>query len=391
MSEWTNLNKLFREVGIEQGVEPGTPEWNQGGILPYSGTTGGHEAYGWRHDHKLSVYENWPAKIIANYTMRPCFYTNAPARLTGYGNAGRPVGYTPELPGDLIEGGVAYFTSKGVVIVTGPDILHFQMGPLFALHDAEGLTIKVHGADFSARSAAKVIISMLMSSLAGQVTKSSGAINPYVYGDRGSSLILGNVTEAIKRVCVNQNDREILASYIEQYVVTHFEKAPGLTLNQKPALINGKPNCQLYNGLYWLLPRFYDAYKVLLDGELKQRLYAIIKRWSQYMLDLETFLPGKSTACSHVTFPSDELLAGTPIETWAGKLTVDDCILSPNSTDWSLWGLRAQYVAAEVLQSETLKVAAKNNCEKWKAYNQKNPYYAAQNKAWMTDANNEYL
>lgn len=381
-----NLNKLFNDVADEQGIEPGSSAWIDGGIMPYSGTTGGQPSYGWKHSHKLSA--NWVKAVVANYAHRRAYYADLTIipRKTGYEDGGRPCSYTPELPGDQLGGETLYITSKSVVKVTGPDILHFQLSPLFALFDSgSDYEVMVQGKLRPASFAASVLIRFLLKSLAGMLTQPNGKVATYVFGDRGSSTIMGATVEAAKRDLVDQQDLNRIYEYIDKTMLPFFDKAPGLTLNEKPKLIDGMQNTQAYNGLYWLLPRFYDAMVFAPEGAFKEHVKAIVTRWSQNIEDMEVLVPGQGVNAHSVTLTPAVIAGdnGKPLPTWKGYLTAENIKIEAGGSDWSLWGLRAQFVAAKVLNSEILKKSSGALAAKQKA--------KGADKAWLVDAEGDYL
>lgn len=386
MTKYINYNKIFNDIATEQGIEPGSLLWNKGGILPYSGTTGSHAAYGWRHDHKIDAGGlEFVKSVIANYGHRRMYYVNAIARMAGYEAGGRPMGWTPELPGDLPNGEAAYVTSKGIVNVSGPDILHFHIGPLYAVAQSTGFKIKSLGNDYDASVVAKIMINYFVKSLVGQQMKNDTQINSYIPGDRGCSCILEVLVQAEKIGAADASDMLNAANYIEKYMVPFYEKAPGLTLNTKPYEVNGMKNIQLYNGLFWILPTMYWAWEILPTGELKNRMYAIITRWSQWVEDLEKTMPSQGAQISSITI-TDEIINGDngkPQPTLLPYLKPENCLFG--ETDSSLWGLTAQYIAAKVLNSEVLEKSSQALLKKWL------PKLSVDNKAWFVGADGNYL
>lgn len=385
MTDYININKLFNDIADEQGIEPGTPEWEDGGLRGYSGSTGGHPAYGWKHDYKIQEKgESWIRAVIANYAHRRCYYLNAPSRGVGYEDGGRPLDYEPELPGDQLNGNTLYLTSKGIAKVTGPDTIHFHISPLFALIDNPGHYVKAQGKKMPASLVASVLVRMLMKSMAGHVTEANGKHKSYTFGDRGSSIIVGMTTEAAKRGLLDPEDQERLYNYILNTTIPHFESAPGLTLhNYKNNAKPGTDNIQIFNGLYWLLPRFYDAWMVLSEeSPIEPRLSAIVKRWSQYMLDLETFHPGNGGNIYSINIPKEvtEGVDGKPVDSWQGVVPAEYANVS-TGTDWSIWSLRAVHIAAKVLDSDVMREAGKNaiakNLSKIHQYDNKMWFYGA--------------
>lgn len=174
-----------------------------------------------------------------------------------------------------------------------------------------------------------------------------------------------------------------LGEYLLKMINPFYAKAFGLMINNKPALINGFHNHQTYNGLWWILPSGYDCHLSSGPGEVADKIFV----WSKWMEDLEILLPGKSLEISNILLPLSVLVTddGKPVPSLLPYIGAEHCYIAPDSTDWSLWGMRAQYVAAKVLNSEVLKKACALNLEKWKTK------ITPHNKAWMVDADGEYL
>lgn len=372
-----NVNSVFKSIASSQGIEPGSTLWTNGGLAAYSGQTGAHPAYGWKHDHKLS--EEWVRAVIANYGHRRCYYLDAPVRQVGYNIAGRPVGWVPE-QGDLPTGEALYLTSKGIVAVSGPDILHFHIGPLISVYDSgDEYTVETGYGKQYASLIAGVIIRMLMKSMAGMLQKSPGKLNTTStsWADRGFANILHCTTQAAVRNLIDAEDLKIIASYIEQVIIPFYGIAPGLALNHKPELINGLPNVQMYNGAYWGLPAMYWAWKVSPEGEFKDILYTIIKRLSGLIESMEMLVPGQGVRAHSITLNNPDVMIDS------STITKENIIIDPKGSNWEPWGFTAQCVAAEVLGSDTLKKSSALLADKYK-----NDYA---NKQWIVNENGDYL
>ncbi len=370
---YTNINPIINALADAQGIVVGSKEWVSGGLHPYSGQTGSHPAYGWKHDHKLNAA--WVKCVIANYAHRRCYYWSAPARMVGYENGGRPVDYKPEQPGDKPNGQADY----NGVLVSGPDILHFQIMPLFAVYD--------HGDQYGVKQIAGALIRLLMSSLAGMLTKADGKITTSLFSDRGLSLIVGSTVEAAKRGLLDLNDLYTIGSYINAVMLPYLEKSPGLMIETKAPAPDGLPSHQIYNGMYWLLPRLYDAWILSPEGLFDDRLEAIVQRYSKYMEDLETVAPGHGCGISIVSFPQTVLIGkdNKPVDSLLPYITPANCYGIGTGTDFTLWGLRAACVAAKVLDSKILKDStAKIIAAKKGKLNEAD-------QAWFVGADGDYL
>lgn len=374
--DWTNLNPLINSIADEQGVEVGSTEWVNGGIKAYSGTTGEHPAYGWRHDHKLN--EDWVRAVIANYAHRRCYYGDSPKRLSGYNDAGRPKGWTPEDISDLSNGKTAYLTSTGIVQVSGPDILHFQLGPLFAVYDVPGqYTVKVKGKDYDASYIAGILVSMLCSSLAGMINN----IPKYNWGERGIARIVDTAIQASSRGLLNTEDSEVIFKWINEVAFPFYETAPGVTINKNPSLINGLQNTRIYNGLYWTLPSLYDLSKFD-DSEV---LKNIVDRLSQWLSDLEETLPLSGANIAYLSLPLSlfDTTDNKPVPSLKEHIDKSNIQFTYN---WEIWGFRAVCVAESVVKTPALENLRKYLYDKFK--NQK---ISEQEKCWLVNENREYI
>lgn len=383
-----SINKIPRAIALLQNVEVGSPEWESGGLQAKSFNTGGHAAYPWKLDHLVSP--SYQRRVLANYGSRPCYYLGDALRQVSYEFAGRPVNWTPDDAFDMTAGDLAgmrvFVTSKGFVPVNGIDIQHFHLTPLVAIYDAPPAPV-MGLPELNSRLAAGCLIRGLMKSLAGMVAKLSPA--PYDYpGDRASACIVKAMVHAGARGLVDAEDAVPLVAYLERaldiwFGPPHQYPSKKYADSVTPAVVvNPYHFLQVYNGLFWVLPPLYDLLQLkradgdpLVTGALRDRVQAIVGRFSQYMLDLELLLPGNSTAIAGVSFP-DELL-GAPLENWSG-LTSANIHFADNAP---VWGVRAQKVAARVLASDVLeKSSAKLVAE-----------YAADEPGWCVDADGAYV
>jgi hypothetical protein len=366
--------------------------------MPYSGQTGGHPSYGWKHDHKIDAFgPNFAKWVIANYAHRRIFYDNAPVRNSGYLMGGRPKDWVlqtpPEDPGDQPGGEAAYLTSKGIVLVSGPDISHAQFGPLFAICDSKILRATALGKLMGASVIARIIAMYHLNSLRGMIMKSSTQIIDYTFTERNTSTFLNALVMATKRGVIFAEDLEWMTKYLTERIIPYYQKPPPPNPGGKggEALPPGTSFEQLYNGLYWTLPPFYDAWKACPEGlSIKKDLGEIVVRQSQYMLDLETLNPGNGFP-SLVEHPQGILDGenGKPVSSWLPFLQPNQCHFDGT---WSHWGMRAGFISAEVTGSRVMKDACALNLANWKAKAQQPGYkYAVDDKAWMVGADGEYL
>ncbi|TXG77615.1 hypothetical protein E6Q11_02480 [Candidatus Dojkabacteria bacterium] len=375
-----NFNPVFNAIADEQGIEVGSKEWLEGGLQVYGGNTGSHAAYGWRHDHLVN--EIYPRKVFANYCHRRAFYELTPEEIQngfqdvrypmGYEIAGRPIGWKKEDGLDLDNGQVAYLTSQGIMKVCGPDILHFHLGPLFSVYDAN-LPVKAQGKMISSKLLAEWVIKYLMSTLAGEIrgNKFSASV------DRANANILHCAYHAAKRDLLLDDDKMTIHQWLIFNCLSFYESGVGHGIESKTAEA-GKYKLQIYNGLYWVLPALYDLWASFPEALLKDRMGKIIKRFCQWILDLHEVMP--SMNINQIYIPREMAEGSTPPETLKGSLSPESFI--KGSTDWSLWGYRAVHVAATFLNSQPLFDACKAIYFK----HAKNPA----NKIWLVDANGEY-
>lgn len=396
---WKNLNGIFNAVSDEQGILVGSIPWNDGGAEPYGGSTGSQHNYGFRHKHKLDKLGNvYASEAIANDLKRRIFYvmpdgTPIPRQIS-YEAGGRPLDWIPEDEFDLFDGKAEYVVDGKTVYVSGPDPLHFHLSPLFELADSSGYEVTAQGKKQNVAAIARTAIRFFMKSLAGQVIDKYGKTDTYTFGDRGSSCILSAVVGAVKRGLIDAQDEKVLVDYVLKTTLPFYTKVPGtLHFNTKPALINGKINIQLYNGLYWIMPTLWDAMKFAETiGYPTSPMQDAINVWSQNMADLEEIYPAVGCQVGQITVPEDFSFT----KPWKDQIKPEDFILvdeqGHKASDWSCWGMRAQHIAAQVTGSADLATAAAANLAKWKAKaEQPNYHYTDADKAWMVGPDGEYL
>lgn len=346
---YTNLNRVLNTIANEQGIEPGSWPWLQAGPAPWSGQSGEHASFGWNHSHLVTP--DWIRAVIANYGHRRTYYDNAPNRQYGYAEGGRPKGWKPEMPGDNPDGSCSYLTSSGIVTVSGPEVEHFCLGPLFAVIDAKPIDVEALGQKFPSTDLAKIMVTLQVRSLMGQIRDMDGDPYPWGYGDRGNSRILDTWLQALKRNLVERDDVETGLAFITDVLLPFYERAPGISkFGTAPA---GMFPVGCFNGLYWLLPVFYDATQIL-SGPVVQRFQAIVERWSQWALELEQAVPGRGFDMSR--FYVDEAkftrtADGKPRDSIADLLEPANIVFD---LGWEVWAYRACSVAALVRPAPSL-------------------------------------
>ena len=212
-----------------------------------------------------------------------------------------------------------------------------------------------------------------MADLAGMVR--NGPIT-YLFGERGASNIVKAITGAAKRNLIAVTDQAAFATWLEKTMLPFYEKAPGHEWNVK-----GYHGFQVYNGLYWTLPAFYDLMNVLPDGEHKTRLTAIVKRQSQWVKELQSLKADLNIEKVDIV---DDTMLSLPAAPSSLLPYVKLNSATGTGTDWSLWAYRAARVAAKVLNDPSLDEAMK-------------PVYAKHiaitkydNKRWLVDADGNY-
>jgi hypothetical protein len=349
-SKPVSLNKFFGSLGMDLGVEVGSPAWTDAGLHAYSGQTGGHGAYGHRHDHLIST--PYVHAVLSNYALRPAYYDKAPYRQAGYLVGSRPVGWVPEEAGDLATGEALWSGVK----VSGPDLEHFALSPLWAVADSKGVFVKVRNKVVPACDVAKEMLKHLVEAHAGMLLTPNG-ISGYLVSERSASLILRNMVQTQKRG-LNQHAVNIMAVYLNSTLLPWLEKWP--------LLPTGEEEKQVYNGIYWLLPALYDTMLITpLNLSLRGRLMDVCVNMSEHVAALEAYAPGHG--CEVEKVGSWVPLSGVVTQGYFGP-----------------WGFRAQSVAAEILQSEMLASANAKFMDVWR------PKLAG-NEQWFVDAHGEYV
>lgn len=370
-----NLNPVFNAIADEQEIEVGSPEWVSGGLHVYGGQTGSHPAYGWKHDHLMN--ETYPRRVIANYGHHRCWYEiNQPGEIDkryplGYEIAGRPMGWKPEDSLDLPNGQVAYLTSKGIMKVCGPDILHFHLGPLFTVYDMNPM-VKAQGKMIPGKLLAEWMIKYLMSCLAGEIR--GGNFSASV--DRGNANILHASYHAFKRNLLLDDDKLTIHDWLINHCLPFYESGAGHGIEAKTAEA-GKYKLQIYNGLYWVLPALYDLWVSFPEAPLKDRIGKVVLRQCQWMKDLQSVAP--SLNVNQIYIPEEVAKGETPPESLAGYLSIESFV--KGSTDWSLWGFRAAKISAKVLGSAELEATCSEIFEK---------FNKPVNRQWLVDAEGNY-
>ena len=346
-----NLNPTINQIADAQGVRPGSPEWLAAGPAAYSGQTGSHGSYGWRHHHRVD--RDFIRAAIANYGHRRTYYDSAPTRQFGYEAGGRPTGWMPESPGDQPDG--SWITPDGVRI-TGPEVEHFWLDPLWAIVDSLPVDIDSPLGSLPSDRVARVLATFQVASLIGQIRYTPTSVYPWGYGDRANARIIDTIVQAAQRGCIHQRDVPSALEFIESVALPFYEKAPGISTTTRGEQRPGKVRVMTYNGLMWLLPTFYDAWQAWPEGSTRARLEAVVRRWSRWCLDLESAAPGRGFALTAFHAPTDGFVrSGPPVDTLEGLVTEAD--MEFGLINWERWGYRAAAVAAEILDSDSLRAA----------------------------------
>lgn len=361
---YQNLNPIFNAVADAQGVPAGSWPWLQAGVAAYSGQTGAHSAYGWYHLHRVN--DDWIRAVLANYGHRRTYYSGAPTRQFGYEAGGRPTGWSPESPGDQPDGTWV----KDGTRISGPEVEHFWLDPLWALIDAEPILVDTPYGKAPSNQVAHLMAQFQISSCIGQIRSAPTVIYPWGYGDRANSRIIDTVIQGSLRGVMDPRDARSAVDFIEDVVLPLYERAPGIGITRRAPQRPGKVRSVTFNGIMWLLPVLYDAWKAwpqspISDhgtpsdrGTTSDRLEALVRRWSQWCLDIETAAPGRGFNMASFYGPDDERFfhAPEPVASLAGLVTEDD--LQFDGLNWEHWGCRAAAVAAELTDSDVLRAAA---------------------------------
>jgi hypothetical protein len=358
---WITKNVTFLEFSQAQGLIAGTPAWEAGGLDAFSGITGGHPAYGWCHDHLVA--EQWAHAVTANYCARPAYYQAAPLRESGYFLGSRPVGWDPVYEPNSVGSG----ESMGAqlvdgIAVSGPDMEHFALSPVFALARSTGITLPLPGPGnktIAADVAAETMLRYLMAAQAGMVRTPSGGVIEFVCSDRSARYIIGNLATAQEFGCIDAADAATLNLYIATRLLPHWMAIP----SAEP----GKGgNLQVYNGVYWVVPALYDLLMVTPPGAYRRDILTALQMLSLRLAFLALLVPGKACQVEAVT-------------TWVGLtpagVTTHD-YLGP-------WGTRAQLVAGKVLGLPMCTQEGLAEAALWSG--------DWQQKAWMVAPDGSYL
>lgn len=375
---WQQHNSAMNAIANAQRIEPGAWEWLLGGPAANSGQSGEQQSYGWRHHHKMSPA--YVKQVIANYGHRRTYYSKAPFRGFGYTMGGRPLGWTPEIPGDKPDGTCDYLTKAGFVQVSGPDAEHFWIDPLWALNDSPNVPVDTPWGPQQSKSLSGIFATLQLRSIMGQIRDpSSGKPYPWGYGDRANSRILDTWLQAAKRGAIESQDITTGYQFIVNVLLPHYEAAPGIGEFGTPP----SPNLfsvGTFNSLYWLLPVFHDATQVLPNPMLKARFQAIVDRWSQWALDLETTVPGRGFDMSKFYVDRAAFMnVEKPLNTIKPLLEANNIVFD---LGWEVWSFRGCSVAAKVTGSPALKAAEQRLIQRHGA--------ELNRKQWIVNADREY-
>lgn len=380
-----NWNLIANAMADAQGVEVGSWAWITAGIAAWSGSSGEQASYGWRHTHRLSP--DYIRAVLANYGHRRSYYTNAPFRQFNYYTAGRPHGWEPESPGDMANGTTTYMSSKGPVTVSGPDAEHLWLTPLFALiDDPNPIMVETGlGNRLPSNVVAKWLATLLVSSAVGMVRDQHGdGVQPYpwTYGGRATSRLFHTILEGQKRGCLLAADTATAAYFIRDIVLAFFEGSPGI--HSFGDWRNGRFPLGLFNNLNWVLPACYDAAEHLGTlpgfGEWKTRFMTIVKRLSQWMVDMNEVLPLECFRADRVFLDPKFTEGDAPAESIKPFMRPEDFLFS---FDFTPWAFRAVDIAAKVTGEKKL-IESRNAI-----VDQYGPSQTKQR--WMVGADGEYV
>lgn len=344
-------------------------------LRPESHFTGGHPGYGWRHDHLMSL--KFTMDAIQCFATRPIFYNNSLWRSSGYVMGGRPVTYdiitgkainwTPaddgNLEGDLTTGA---WQAKDGQIISGPDLVHIQLSALVSVARSFGYTIPTPDGDVPAQKLAMELLRYLAHAHAGMHRTPKGILE-YVGSDRGVHYDLRTLTDGLKLGFIEKIDYETMASHIVDHVLPKWLTIPYGS------------DTRVYNGLYWVLPALYDAWKLAPGGVADILLPSMIAK-AKCCLQLAQLLP--ETACTV-----------NDVKMWGPELTIDG-ILSQSAYNGP-WGIRGMLCAGAILSqidSEAGELCYKvgmTEFDKWKD-KPEGPNKVSW-KCWAVDPNGNYL
>lgn len=376
-----NLNPIFNRLASIQGVVIGSKEWADAGLHVKSHQTGGHGAYGWQHKHRVD--QAFCSAALSNYLSRPVFYLDEPLREVGYLNGGRPKGWVwgTEDVNDLPDGELRYQTQLGYVDVTGIDLQHFAIDPLWAVIDHGGpYTAETAFGPIPANEAAHAVVRQLISSLLGEARN----VSPDYAGGRTLFRVLDNFVQAYKRQAFESPRRDIqdFLGWIDSVGLPHLEQAPGV----HEVIGKGGGYCNIYQSISWMLTPVHEIAEgfasIGLDSPAK-RFAAIRERLSQYLLDIET-IKGGDAKWGELKI-TDSMRAGDggkPLSTLVGAVSADDVGGQPY---FRLWAVMAADICAHTLN--TPEAEAFRDRVQGKAMAQAKPA----DKVWLVDRNREYL
>lgn len=352
-----DLNPKFRSLALLQGALH-VEDW---ALKPYSGTTGGHLGYGWKHDHLLS--QQMAVDTLQCFMTRPAFYDDAPYRESSYLIGSRPTQWKPEDPGDLNSG--AWVAPDGAEI-SGPDLEHFPISMLVSVARSQGYSVKTESGKMAADLLAKEVLRYLGRAHAGMLRTPNG-LTSYAVTDRPFHYILRSASDSLKYGFSDPDSIATFADYLFEVMLPYTEKLPWQQLPR------------VYNGLHWALPALYDAWMLMpknVESSAWLRMGKLLKAKALCCYQLASILPEEACTVDTVT-------------TWGPTLTKEGI---SKETYYGPWGIRAHLVAAAILggeKGETCKKAAMTEFAKWNG-KPEGPGKTAW-KCWAVDAEGAYL
>lgn len=283
------------------------------------------------------------------------------------------------MPGDNPDGSCTYIAGGKTHIVCGPDVEHFWLNPLFALIDTTPINVNALGQTIRSDQLARIMVTLQLRSLAGQIRKPNSGVQavPWTFGDRANSRILDTGIQAHKRGTIEAIDATTILKWVDEVMLPFYEQAPGISSFGSAPPDMFPIGC--FNGLYWILPVCYEAAKNLPAGSTKDRLEALVTRWSQWALDLEQTVPGQGFNMSRVYVDSKSIHAKL-LDSIKPLLKPENIVFDLN---WELRTFRACAVAAKVNGAPELVKAWDRVREKYK--DEKSL------KAWIVDADGNYI